>query len=62
MLQSPRPLQSTEPPVMIYDTVKTKPATTKVVAKASYSTLSPKLAKLYKKYQVVVLTYLLITH
>ena len=47
---SPRPLQTTEPPVMIYDSIKTKPVGTSP-AQASYSTLSPKMAALYKKYQ-----------
>ena len=47
---SPRPLQTTEPPVMIYDSIKTKPVGVSPV-QASYSTLSPKMAALMKKYQ-----------
>ncbi|XP_076673468.1 uncharacterized protein LOC143371765 [Andrena cerasifolii] len=46
---SPRPLQATEP-IMIYDSIKTKPVGTSP-AQASYSTLSPRMAALYKKYQ-----------
>ncbi|XP_076239374.1 cytochrome c oxidase subunit 7A2-like, mitochondrial [Calliopsis andreniformis] len=46
----PRPLQSAEVPVMIYDTIKTKPVGAKST-QGNYSTLSPKMAELYKKYQ-----------
>ncbi|XP_076629218.1 uncharacterized protein LOC143345727 [Colletes latitarsis] len=46
----PRSLQSSEIPVMIYDSVKTKPL--KVAnSTGNYSTLPPKMAALYKKYQ-----------
>ncbi|GAB1863251.1 Cytochrome c oxidase subunit 7A-related protein, mitochondrial [Camponotus japonicus] len=51
---SPVPLQRTEPPVMIYDTIKTKPVT--VTPKSGYSTdkptsLDPKLYQKFKLFQ-----------
>ncbi|KZC14669.1 PREDICTED: uncharacterized protein LOC107192784 [Dufourea novaeangliae] len=48
---SPQPLQSTELPVMMYDTIKTKPVKVASSTVGNYSTLPPKLAELYKKYQ-----------
>lgn len=55
LFQSPIPLQRTEPPVMIYDTVKTKPVT--VTPKSGYctdkpSTLTPKIWGSIKLFQV----------
>ncbi|XP_043262914.1 uncharacterized protein LOC122403431 [Colletes gigas] len=46
----PRPLQSSEIPVMIYDSIKTKPLKVATPTE-NYSTLPPRMAALYKKYQ-----------
>lgn len=63
LFQSPVPLQRTEPPVMIYDTIKTKPVT--VTPKSGYSTdkptsLDPKLYQKFKLFQVNTYRLLLI--
>ncbi|XP_076297749.1 uncharacterized protein LOC143217391 [Lasioglossum baleicum] len=47
---SPRPLQSTEVDIM-YDSVRTKPVKVQSPLRAGLSTLSPKLAELFRKYQ-----------
>ncbi|XP_053978238.1 cytochrome c oxidase subunit 7A1, mitochondrial [Hylaeus volcanicus] len=48
---SPRPLQSAEPPVIMYDTILTKPVKVESPRSGKFSTLPPKLAELQKKYQ-----------
>nr|XP_033338070.1 uncharacterized protein LOC117227163 [Megalopta genalis] len=53
---NPRPLQSIEIDIM-YDSIKTKPVKTTAPGTAGYSTLDPKLAKLYRKYQANLETY-----
>ncbi|XP_050449998.1 uncharacterized protein LOC126850751 isoform X1 [Cataglyphis hispanica] len=54
---SPIPLQRTEPPVIIYDTIKTKPVS--VTPKSGYCTdkpptLDPKMWAKYKHFQAVI--------
>ena len=49
---STNPLSKSEPPKMIYDSIKTKPARiSPPVASAQMSTLHPKMLKKYKFYQ-----------
>ncbi|XP_076174266.1 uncharacterized protein LOC143150110 [Ptiloglossa arizonensis] len=58
---SPRPLKNIENPVMFYDSIKTKPVKTMLNRQAEYSTLSPRMATLYKKFQrdLTIPSYLL---
>ncbi|XP_076655403.1 uncharacterized protein LOC143360449 [Halictus rubicundus] len=48
---SPRPVQSTEVDMM-FDSVKTKPVKVRSPITAGLSTLSPKLAEVFRKYQI----------
>lgn len=59
MFQSPLPLQQTEPPVMIYDSLKTKPLN--ITPKSGYctdkpATLDPKIWEKFKLFQVLTLS------
>lgn len=62
LFQSPLPLQKTEQ-VMIYDTIKTKPAT--VTSAAGYctdkpKTLDPKMWANFKHFQASILYYIVV--
>lgn len=59
MLQSPKPLEKIEAPKMMFDSIKTKIASTSNFSR-HHSTIPPKMKKLQQEWQVCII-YIFLT-